>query len=106
MELVGHIINRFLTHFTSAYGLTCGVWWGLVLLRKYASKWLPDSWLALLITAASIVCLTVFMREPYDVAVVKDWWGKSYFDFASWLLGSGISVWGQYRFYYRVKNWR
>jgi len=101
-----HIIDRFTIHFFSAYGIVSGVWFFLNWLRKksYAKNWLPQSYLALFLLAALLVSALAFTREPYDIQSGQ-WWGKAYFDFVSWVLGSGVSVWGNYRMRYVVLKW-
>ena len=106
MSLALHIADRFLIHFFSAYGLVSGVWFLLNWLRKkpYAEAWLPQGFLSLFLLAALLVSAVAFVREPYDIHSGQ-WWGKAYFDFGSWILGSGVAVWGQYRMRWEVIKW-
>lgn len=103
--MIGHVIERFVIHLFSSYGLVCGVWFCLSIVRKRAPRWLPDGWLALLVISALFVALCGFVREPWDATQVGDPWWKSYTDFASWIIGSALACFGQYRFYYRVLRW-
>ena len=100
------ILDRFTIHFFSAYGIVSGLWFFLNWLRKkpQVRAWIPQGYLPLFILSALLVCIFAFVREPWDIHAGQ-WWGKSYFDFASWILGSGISVWGSYRLRYIVLTW-
>jgi hypothetical protein len=101
-----HILDRFTIHFFSAYGLVSGIWFLLNWLRKkpQCRAWLPHGFLPLFLLSALVVCIAAFIREPYDIHSGQ-WWGKSYFDYASWILGSGTAVWGQYRFRWVIYQW-
>lgn len=101
-----HIADRFLIHFFSAYGLVSGAFFFLNWLRKRpaARQWLPQGYLPLFCLAAILVSLIAFIREPGDIHA-GDWWVKSYFDLASWLLGSAVAVWGNYRLRWVIIKW-
>ena len=101
-----HILDRFVIHFFSAYGLVTGLFFLLNVLRKktQCANWMPQTYMGLFIEAALLVCMVAFVREPFDVHE-GDWWLKSYFDMASWVLGSGVAVWGNYRQRLLVLTW-
>lgn len=101
-----HIADRFVVHFFSAYGIVSGTWFFLNWLRKKRAcqGWMPQSYLELFVLSAVLVCLGASMREPFDVHE-GDWWIKSYFDYASWILGSGVGVWGNYRMWFVIIRW-
>lgn len=101
-----YILERAIIHFFSAYGLVSGTFFFLQWLRKkpQVRAWLPQSYLALFVISGLVVCLFAFVREPFDIHSGQ-WWGKAYFDYASWVLGSVMGVWGQYRMFFLVKQW-
>ena len=104
--MIWHVIERFIIHFFSAYGLVTGTFFLINWIRKKpsAANWTPQTYMGIFIEAALLVCLVAFIREPFDVHE-GDWWLKSYFDMASWVLGSGTAVWGSYRLRWLVLTW-
>jgi hypothetical protein len=98
-----NILDRFTIHLFAAYGLVVGVSFALrTVARKKPDWWfMPHDRRLILTFSALIVCLFAFAREPHDVDA-GGWVVKSYFDFASWVIGSGCAVWGQYR----AESWK
>jgi len=86
----GHVWERFVIHVFAAGSVTLGVRYGVMLAERAAGIRLHAyTWL---FAPIGIVALLIFLREPIDVAG-GSWVWKSYFDFASWLLGSYGATW-------------
>ena len=94
-----HILERFVIHFGSAamiYGAVFSLYAYLVRTRR-----LPpglSGWWALAAPALLGLLIPV-LREPFDAAAAPSLWFKSYFDYASWVLGFGASIYERYRNY-------
>ena len=88
MELLAHIVDRFLIHFFASGGLLIAGTLGY----SFAKRWFKniDRYESTIVTALLIVWLTA-TREAYDVynggPLIK-----SIADFISWTLG--VTVWG------------
>lgn len=97
MALILHIIFRYILHFFCAPGITLAVTFGLGFACRRMrhtdiAPYLPKNLWQTSWCAVGLVVPIAFMREPIDVAA-GDWYGKSFFDFASWVMGSGITPW-------------
>lgn len=93
-----HVLDRFIVHFFSASSLVMLTFFALRTLdRRIRSEWLPDDWKPLLGLAAVTVFAVASLREAWDVAQGQAL-GKALTDYASWLLGCGVSTWGLARF--------
>ena len=103
--MVWHIIERFFTHLLMGASLVL-MWAFLIDFANRKRNWplLPKTLEAIVVLSAIISLPFIFMREPFDIGVVGDWWGKSYFDFVSWFLGLGLSAWGLIRLIRRAKR--
>lgn len=92
--MIGHIVERFVTHLFASAG--CVLLAFMVLHAFRSSAWIPDQTRELLTVAALVVFGVIALREPYDVGrggtVTKSIW-----DFASWALGCLLSCAGIWR---------
>ena len=84
MDLILHILERFVSHFFSGSGvavlsLTAWAWCE----RRGFIRALPGLWFC--IVPVTLACFLIFLREPVDVGG-GGWIGKSYIDLASWFL--------------------
>ncbi len=98
--MIGHIAERFLIHFFCAASLQIMVFFALkywVRRNAKVGRWLSTRKDHLLVVSGLLVAGIASWREPFDV-FNGGWVLKSYFDFASWYLGSAVSAWGLYRF--------
>lgn len=95
MDLFWHILDRFCIHLFSSMGAIASAFFGFRVLVRRNPHWglsqlIPDQ----LVFCCLIILIVAFIREPYDVSHTIDPWWKSYFDFASWVIGCGVSYWG------------
>ncbi len=93
MELLGHILERFVIHFFASTSLVVGVYFLILfLMRRFKdyTQFLP------LAMAALVVFAFASLREAVDVSNGQPL-VKAFTDYASWLLGCGASAWGIYR---------
>lgn len=90
-----HIVDRFLIHFFMSAGFLMIAVYGFYWLTRI--RWLPalHGWWAYIVPAMVSFILISF-REVFDVAngqlVVK-----AVTDWASWILGMGVSIFGLFR---------
>lgn len=82
---IEHIIAREIIHFASSGSV---VLWMMALLYLVERRgWIrpigPNLWIAL---SATFPPFAIFLREAHDSATIG-WAGKSYIDFAFWMLG-------------------
>lgn len=94
-----HILERGVIHFFASGSLVLATF----LLYSYwskrntkASEWLPNGKSLLAFSALSVFAIAS-LREPIDVALGQTV-TKAITDFTSWILGTGVSAWGLYRF--------
>jgi hypothetical protein len=102
MNLVLHILDRFVIHLASATSLVMAATFAIMYLRRKiadSQQWIPANFNSQLLLAALLVASVAFMREPYDVNNGQPL-VKAFFDFASWIIGTGVGAWGLYR----IKN--
>ena len=91
-----HVYSRFIIH------IFCGA--GALLIFQTLFCWiaerllklspLPGWWFFIVPGLAAV--FAIGLREPWDVASGNPW-VKSYFDYASWLLGIAAATWGRWR---------
>ena len=99
MDSFLHILGRFIIHFFSSFSLVVIGFFALKFLAKKvpeAQKFLSPTFEHLVVLAALLVFTFSTLREAYDVSKGQAL-TKAFFDYASWLLGTGCSAFGLYR---------
>lgn len=92
-----HIAERFIIHFFASAGvLLCALFALRYAARKIKSKFIPKDFPIQLLVAGLAVFAVSTMREAYDVSNGQQL-VKAFTDYASWLLGCGLSAYGLYR---------
>lgn len=94
-----HILERGIIHFFASGSLVLAVFLAYSYWTKHnakAAEWLPSGKALLVFSALSVFALAS-LREPIDVALGQSV-TKAFTDFTSWILGTGVSAWGLYRF--------
>jgi hypothetical protein len=97
MDLLLHILDRFFIHFFASTSLVLLAATGVRVAAKKLPRFAPPYWMHQLVIAALLVFAFSTLREAVDVAHGQPL-VKAFTDYASWLLGSGVSVWAIYRF--------
>jgi hypothetical protein len=99
MELLAHIMDRFVIHFFSSAGLVLLLVHILGYIRRRVPdsvQWIPETIMQRLVVAALCVFAGSALREGYDVSRGQPL-AKAVTDHISWLLGTAMSVWAIYR---------
>jgi hypothetical protein len=92
-----HVLGRAALHFVSSSGILLMAFFALHFVqRKKRWPWLPALVQPQLLFAAVCVFAGSALREAYDVAQGQSL-AKAVCDYASWILGCGVSVWGLWR---------
>jgi hypothetical protein len=91
-------VDRFQIHFFSSFSLVVLLFFLVDYLRKKPrlAPWLPDDSKEILLLAGMTLFAGSTLREAYDVSIGQPL-VKALTDYASWLIGSGCSIWGVYR---------
>lgn len=95
--MIWHILDRAVIHFFSSCGvLLCVVFAIRWAARKWPNPFLPKTYEMLLTVSALLVFAFSTLREAVDVSNGQTLF-KAFCDYASWLLGCGVSAFGLYR---------
>lgn len=97
--LVQHILERELYHAMGAIGAQHIAFWATDYARRRepVARFLPQTLIPIIIFNGCWTLIFAFLREPWDVAVVGDWVGKSYIDWVVWFVFLVLGGWGVYR---------
>lgn len=95
--MIGHIIERNLTHLFWDPGFVLGLTFVIRLIaRKTKWRWMPRTPILTVIYAGVLTIPATLAREPWDIHA-GGWWGKSYFDIGSHLVYIPLGCWALYR---------
>jgi hypothetical protein len=95
-----HIIERFFIHMLASTALTLIFYYLLsfwVKKNRKVRRFLSNDPIHVITSAAILVFALFTLREPYDVFFGTQVWYKAITDQISWLVGSGLSIYGLYR---------